>query len=75
VLKCRRSVISPQGRAHIRVGQTWPTIHVNRTLRLPRENHLIEIDGNRVTILDFEALWLLCDFEASCLGDSARALS
>lgn len=74
VLKCRRSVISPQGRAHVRVGHTWPSIHVKRTLRLLRENHLIEIDGKRVTILDFEALSLLCDFEASYLGDSARAL-
>jgi CRP-like cAMP-binding protein len=50
------------------------TIHVNRTLRLLRENHLIEINGKRVTILDFEALSLLSDFEASYLGDSARAL-
>jgi hypothetical protein len=50
------------------------TIHVNRTLRLLRENHLIDIDGKRVTILNFEALSLLSDFEASYLGDSARAL-
>jgi len=50
------------------------TIHVNRTLRLLRENHLIEIEGKRVTILDFEALSLLSDFEASYLGESARAL-
>jgi CRP-like cAMP-binding protein len=50
------------------------TIHVNRTLRSLRENHLIEIDGKRVTILDFEALSLLSDFETSYLGDSARAL-
>jgi hypothetical protein len=47
VLKCRGSVISPHGQAHIRVGHTWPTIHVNHTLRLLRENHLIEIDGKR----------------------------
>jgi len=50
------------------------TIHVNRALRLLRENHLVEIDGKRVTILDFEAPSLLSDFEASYLGDSARAL-
>jgi CRP-like cAMP-binding protein len=50
------------------------TIHVNRMLRLLRENHLIEIDGKQVTILDFEALSLLCDFEASHLGDSDRAV-
>jgi CRP-like cAMP-binding protein len=50
------------------------TIHVNRTLRLLREDHLIEIDGKKVTILDFEALSLLCDFETSYLGESARAL-
>jgi len=41
---------------------------------LLRENHLVEIDGKRVTILDFEAPSLLSDFEASYLGDSARAL-
>jgi len=50
------------------------TIHVNRTLRLLREDHLIDIVGKRVTIRDFEALSLLSDFETSYLGDSARAM-
>jgi hypothetical protein len=45
------------------------TIHVNRTLRLLREDHLIEIDGKRVTIVDFEALSLLSDFATSYLGE------
>lgn len=49
------------------------TIHVNRTLRCLREDKLIGIDGKRVTILDFDALALLCDFENSYLGESARA--
>jgi Crp-like helix-turn-helix domain len=50
------------------------TIHVNRTLRLLREDHLIDVVGKRVTIRDFEALSLLSDFETSYLGDSARAM-
>lgn len=50
------------------------TIHVNRTLRLLREDHLIDIVGKRLTIRDFEALSLLSDFESSYLGDNARAM-
>jgi CRP-like cAMP-binding protein len=50
------------------------TIHVNRTLRCLREDKLIEVDGKRVTILNFEALSLLCDFENSYLGENARPL-
>jgi CRP-like cAMP-binding protein len=50
------------------------TIHVNRTLRLLRDDHLIDIVGKRVTISDFEALSLLSDFETSYLGESARAM-
>ena len=50
------------------------TVHVNRTLRSLRDDKVIAIDGKRVTILDFEALSLLCDFENSYLGESARAL-
>jgi CRP-like cAMP-binding protein len=50
------------------------TVHVNRTFRSLREDKLISIDGKWVTILDFEALSLLCDFENSYLGESARAL-
>jgi CRP-like cAMP-binding protein len=50
------------------------TVHVNRTLRLLREDKLIAIEGKRVTILDFEALSLLSDFENFYLGDDARAI-
>jgi CRP-like cAMP-binding protein len=50
------------------------TVHVNHTLRLLREDKLIAIDGKTVTILDFEALSLLSDFENSYLGDDARAI-
>jgi CRP-like cAMP-binding protein len=49
------------------------TIHVNRTLRCLREDKLIAIHGKQITILDFEALSLLCDFENSYLGENARA--
>jgi CRP-like cAMP-binding protein len=44
------------------------TIHVNRTIRSLRQDKLIEINGKSVTILDFEALSLLSDFENSYLA-------
>lgn len=47
------------------------TIHVNRTLQRLRQDNLIALEARRVTILDFKALSLLCDFEASYLGDCA----
>jgi CRP-like cAMP-binding protein len=50
------------------------TVHVNRTMRSLREDKLIAIDGKTVTILDFEGLSLLSDFENSYLGATARAL-
>jgi CRP-like cAMP-binding protein len=49
-------------------------VHVNRTLRALREDHLIEINNRCVTILDFDALSLLCDFDRSYLGETARDL-
>ena len=49
------------------------TVHVNRTLRSLREDKLIAIDGKRMTILDFDALSLLSDFDNSYLGETARA--
>lgn len=49
-------------------------VHVNRTLRALREDKLIAMDGHSVTILDFEALSLLSDFENSYLGEAARTL-
>lgn len=49
-------------------------VHVNRTLRALREDRLIEIDNRCVTILDFDALSLLCDFDSSYLGETARSL-
>jgi CRP-like cAMP-binding protein len=50
------------------------TVHVNRTLRALREDKLIAIHGRFFTILDFEALSLLSDFENSYLGEAARNL-
>jgi DNA-binding transcriptional regulator LsrR (DeoR family) len=50
------------------------TVHVNRTLRSLREDRLIAINGRSVTILDFEGLSLLSDFENSYLGEAARTL-
>lgn len=50
------------------------TVHVNRTMRSLREDKLIAIDGKRLTILDFEALSLICDFENSYLGGAAQAI-
>lgn len=50
------------------------TVHVNRTLRALREDKLIAMDGRSVTILDFEALSLLSDFENSYLGEAVRIL-
>jgi CRP-like cAMP-binding protein len=50
------------------------TVHVNRTMRSLREDKLIAIDGKRVTILDFESLSLVCDFENSYLGEAASAI-
>src|SRR5262249_13454945 len=49
-------------------------VHVNRTLRALREDRLIEISNRCVTIVDFDALSLLCDFDRSYLGESARGL-
>ncbi len=49
-------------------------VHVNRTLRALREDRLIEINNRCVTIVDFDALSLLCDFDRSYLGETARGL-
>jgi CRP-like cAMP-binding protein len=46
------------------------TIHVNRTICLLREDKLIAIDGKCVTLLDYEALSLLSDFENSYLAEN-----
>ncbi len=46
------------------------TVHVNRTLRALREDGLIAMDGRSITIVDFETLSLLSDFEKSYLGDA-----
>lgn len=50
------------------------TVHVNRTLRALREDKLVAMDGHCVTILDFEALSLLSDFENSYLGEIGETL-
>jgi len=47
-------------------------VHVNRTLRALREDKLIAVDGRSITIIDFEALSLLSDFEKSYLGQFGR---
>jgi CRP-like cAMP-binding protein len=49
-------------------------VHVNRTFRALREDRLIEINNRCVTILDFDRLSLLCDFDRSYLGEAARGL-
>jgi CRP-like cAMP-binding protein len=49
-------------------------VHVNRTLRALREDRLIEINNRCVTILDFDALSLLCDFDRSYLEKTVRDL-
>jgi len=49
------------------------TVHVNRTMRSLREDKLVAIEGKQVTILDFEALSQLCDFENAYLGESPCA--
>jgi len=51
------------------------TVHVNRTLRSLRSDGLIDIRSRCVTILDFDALSQLCDFDNSYLGETARALA
>lgn len=50
------------------------TVHVNRTMRALREDKLIEIDGKSVTLVDFEALCLLSNFENVYLPETKRAL-
>jgi CRP-like cAMP-binding protein len=50
------------------------TVHVNRTLRSLRADGLISINNRQVAILDFDALSLLCDFDNSYLGETARTL-
>jgi hypothetical protein len=45
------------------------TVHVNRTLRALREDKLIEVDGRSITIMDFETLSQLSDFENAYLAD------
>lgn len=48
------------------------TVHVNRTLRSLREDKLIAIEGKRVTLVDFEALSLLSNFENLYLHETAH---
>lgn len=47
-------------------------VHVNRTLRALREDKLIAMDGRSITIMDFDKLSLLSDFEKSYLGQACR---
>jgi hypothetical protein len=50
------------------------TVHVNRTMRALREDGLIAVIGKVVTVLDFDDLSRLSDFENSYLAATARAL-
>ncbi len=50
------------------------TVHVNRTFRALREDKLIAMGEKSITILDFEALARISDFENSYLGENARLL-
>jgi CRP-like cAMP-binding protein len=49
-------------------------VHVNRTLRALRADRLIAVNGRAITIVNFEALALLSDFEKSYLGQISRSL-
>jgi len=64
----------PLTQEHIADALGLTTVHVNRTLRALREDKLIAMDGRSVTILDFEALSLLSDFENSYLAEAAQTL-
>jgi CRP-like cAMP-binding protein len=64
----------PLTQEHIADALGLTTVHVNRTLRALREDGLIAMDGRSITILDFEALSLLSDFENSYLGEVGRTL-
>jgi CRP-like cAMP-binding protein len=48
-------------------------VHVNRTLRALRADRLIAVNGRCITIVNFEALALLSDFEKSYLGQISRS--
>ncbi len=48
------------------------TVHVNRTLRALRQDKLVAVAGRSITIIDFEALSVLSDFERSYLGQVRR---
>ena len=69
-----RSFIMPLTQELIGDAVGLTAVHVNRTLRALREDRLVEIGNKCVTILDFDALSLLCDFDRSYLGETARAL-
>jgi CRP-like cAMP-binding protein len=64
----------PLTQTHIGDALGLTTVHVNRIVRSLREDGLVAIDGRRVSILDFDALSQLSDFENSYLGENARAL-
>ena len=64
----------PLTQEHIADALGLTPVHVNRTLRALREDKLIAMDGRSVTILDYEALSLLSDFENSYLAEAARTL-
>lgn len=46
-------------------------VHVNRTLRALREKKMIALNDRRVSLLNFDALCRVCDFQKSYLGEQA----
>lgn len=64
----------PLTQEHIGSALGLTNVHVNRTLRSLRDDNLIAIDGSRITILDFESLVLLSNFDHSYLAETARTL-
>jgi CRP-like cAMP-binding protein len=50
------------------------TVHVNRTIRALREDKLVAVERYHVSILDFERLSMIADFENSYLGAAAQAI-
>jgi len=64
----------PLTQEHIGNALGLTNVHVNRTLRALRDDKLIAVEGKRITILDFDALVQLSEFDHSYLGLSARAI-
>jgi len=64
----------PLTQEHLGSALGLTNVHVNRTLKSLRDDKLIAIEGKRVTILDFDALARLSEFDNSYLAEAARGL-